>query len=49
LKYIASECDNDSIVIEDSVRRKFFDFIDSISHQVFDGVFNNWAQKINLG
>jgi hypothetical protein len=40
LKYMASECDNDSIVIEDSLREGFFRFIDQIAGQVFELVFN---------
>jgi hypothetical protein len=36
LKYMASDCDNDSIVIEDSIRQNFYHFIDSIAPLVFD-------------
>ena len=36
LKYMASDCDNDSIVIEDSIRHNFYNFIDSIAPQVFE-------------
>ena len=36
LQYMASDCDNDSIVIEDSIRKNYFIFMDSISAQVFD-------------
>jgi len=31
LKYMASDCDNDSIVIEDSIRQNFFVFMDKIA------------------
>lgn len=47
LKYMASDCDNDSIVIEDSVRHKYFEYLDKIVDQVFSQIFNLWAQKIN--
>ena len=49
LKYMASDCDNDSIVIEDSVRQNFFNFLDSIASLVFDQIFNAWAQKMVAG
>jgi hypothetical protein len=35
LKYMASDCDNDSIVIEESIRGNFFTFLDSIATLVF--------------
>ncbi len=28
LKYMANDCDNDSIVIEDSIRKSFFEYLD---------------------
>jgi len=31
LKYMADDCDNDKLVIEDSIRRNYFDFIDASS------------------
>lgn len=31
LKYMASDCDNDSIVIEDSIRSNYFLFMDAIA------------------
>lgn len=46
LKYMASECDNSSIVIEDSIRQNFFGFMDKVAYQIFDQVFNQWASKI---
>lgn len=36
LKYMAADCDNDSIVVEDSIRHNFFAFIDNIAPQVFE-------------
>lgn len=35
-KYIASDCDNESIVIDDSIRKSFFTFIDNASTIIFD-------------
>ena len=43
LKYMASDCDNESIVIEDSLRSTYFRFIDLIAPQVFEQIFNLWA------
>jgi hypothetical protein len=43
---MASECDNSSIVIEDSIRQNFFGFMDKVAYQIFDQVFNQWASKI---
>ena len=43
LKYMASDCDNESIVIEDSLRSTYFRFIDQIAPQVFEQIFNLWA------
>lgn len=31
LKYMASDCDNDSIVIEDSIRQNYYLFMDKIA------------------
>jgi len=47
MKYMASECENEQIVIEESLRESFFDFIDASAQAVFGDVFNNWAQKIS--
>lgn len=49
LKYMAADCDNDSIVVEDSVRHNFFHFIDGISQQVFELIFNTWATNLLAG
>ncbi len=46
LKYMASECDNDYIVLEDSIKHNYFMFIDQIAPQVFELIFNQWATKI---
>ena len=41
LKYMANDCDNDSIVIEDSIRRAFYQTMDSLSRElVFKGILD---------
>ena len=35
LKYMADICDNDSIVIEDSIRQSFYTFMDNVAQQIF--------------
>ena len=49
LKYMASDCDNDSIVIEESLRREFFSFLDEIAPQVFETIFNAWSINLIAG
>jgi Exportin 1-like protein len=52
LRYMASDCDNDSIVIEDSLRQEYFQYLDEIAPSVFEKVFNTWAKNLlknNLG
>lgn len=44
---MASECEDDYIVIEESIREQFFDFLDTISSIVFDQILNNFASQIN--
>ena len=44
--YLASECEDEGVVIEESLRESFFDFIDNISPVVFKDIFNSWAEKI---
>ena len=46
IKYMADICDNDSIVIEDSIRQSFFMFMDNIAPQIFENVFNSWAIRL---
>lgn len=36
LKYMASDCDNISIVIEDSWRNSYFNYLDQIAGQIFE-------------
>ena len=49
LNYMASDCDNDAIVIEDSVRRSFYTFLDQTAHKVFLEIYNEWAKRIITG
>lgn len=45
---MANDCDNESIVIEDSIRRNFYKFMDSVSrHLVFQQILEQWSQKIS--
>lgn len=44
--YLASECEDEQIVIEESLRESFFDFIDLIVPFVMKNLFNLWAQRL---
>ena len=44
---MASECEDDYIVIEESIREKFFDFLDTVSAVVFNQILNHFASLIN--
>ena len=47
LKYMANDCDNETIVIEDSIRRAFYNTMDALSReQVFKGILDQWSMKI---
>lgn len=47
LRSLAADCDNESIVVSDRVRKSFFNYIDTLAPIIFDQVFNLWAQKLN--
>lgn len=48
MKYMANDCDNDSIVIEDSIRTAYFKFLDGASREkVFKQILDTWSMKIN--
>jgi hypothetical protein len=48
LKYKANDSDNETIVIEDSIRRLFFKAMDSIAREkVFKGILDQWSLKIS--
>ena len=46
LEYFASECEDESIVIEESLRESLFDYIDSMSDAVFTQIYNEWSLKL---
>ena len=47
LKYMAEDCDNEQIVVEESVKESFYGYLDSHARvQVFKSIFNHWAQNI---
>jgi hypothetical protein len=46
---MANDCDNDSIVIEDSIRKTCFKFMNGLSReQVFKGILDCWALRVSL-
>ena len=49
LTYFASDCDNDDIVIEESIRKQFYNFIDQMAPTIFSKIFNDLAHKIQAG
>jgi hypothetical protein len=40
LEYFASECEDDNVVIEESLRESLFDYIDELSDPVFSQIYN---------
>ena len=44
--FMASEADDDNVVIEESLREQFFDFLDANSPAVFNQILNQWSAKI---
>ena len=47
LKYMAEDCDNEQIVVEESVKESFYGYLDSHAReQVFKNIFNQWALNI---
>ena len=43
---MASECEDDGIVIEESLRESYFDFIDIICDDVLQHIYNQWSTKL---
>ena len=43
---MASECEDDGIVIEESLRESYFDFIDLACDIVFQSIYNTWSSKV---
>lgn len=48
VRYLASEVDDESIVIEQSIRESFFDYIDAIANTIFTDVLDHWAKRLSL-
>lgn len=47
LKYMANDCDNESIVIEDSLRQTYYGRLDEAAREkIFKGIFEQWAQNL---
>ena len=47
LKYIANDCDNESIVIDEALRKSFYTCIDTaVRSQIFIGILEFWAKNI---
>ena len=47
LKYMAEDCDNEQIVVEESIKNSFYNFLDSHAREhVFKNIFNQWASNI---
>ena len=48
LKYMANDCDNESIVVEDSIRTQYYQFLDSVSQEkVFKAILDHWSSRIS--
>jgi hypothetical protein len=43
---MASECEDDGVVIEESLRESFFDFIDIVCDDVLEQIYNQWSTKL---
>lgn len=46
LKNLASECEDEEVVIEETVRESFYDYLDAICISVFSNFFEDWAGKL---
>ena len=47
LRYMAEDCDNEQIVVEESIKESYFAFLDSHARQhIFLNIFNQWALNI---
>mmetsp|Transcript_4399 Transcript_4399/g.7464 ORF Transcript_4399/g.7464 Transcript_4399/m.7464 type:complete len:343 (-) Transcript_4399:2119-3147(-) len=49
VKYLASECENEDIVIEESVRESFYSYLDVIAPFVLGDLLNKWGSLIMGG
>jgi hypothetical protein len=48
VRYLASEVDDEAIVIEQSIRESFFDYLDTISNTIFNDVLDYWANRLTI-
>ena len=47
LKYMAEDCDNEQIVVEESMQESFYKFLDAHAREhIFKNIFNQWALNI---
>lgn len=44
--FMASECEDESIVIEETLREQFFDFLDFNSAAIFERIHTYWATML---
>lgn len=43
---MASECEDESVVIEETLRESFFDYLDQVVNDIFSRVLNDWSFKL---
>ena len=47
LKYMAEDCDNEQIVVEESLKSSYYSFLDSHAREhIFKNIFTQWALNI---
>ena len=47
LKYMAEDCDNEQIVVEESLKESYYNYLDSHARvHIFKNIFTQWAQNI---
>ena len=47
LKYMAEDCDNEQIVVEESLKESYYNYLDSHAREhIFKNIFTQWAQNI---
>ena len=45
---MANDCDNESIVMEDSLRQTYYTCLDNAAREgIFKGIFESWAQNLS--
>ena len=49
LKYMADDCDNEQIVVEESLKQSYYHFLDSHARlHIFKNIFSKWAENLPL-